>query len=161
LYPAETVGAGKTVKSTRMLKLAAVPPDRLAKSGQPVAAQLPGGLKREIVMLAKKGQKPVHRHEDHKMTAAGATPSILLFGPPSAFDNVEHTYEYKTVTGVAFCPGPDTNPPAFRLCVGLPRVDESKLFPLQGCSDGEPGKSSTSPECAQSGPAGTIAGKAS
>jgi len=50
-------------------------------------------------------------------------------------------YEERSITGVAYCPGPDTNPPSFRLCVGVPRMNESKFFPLQGYTDIEPGKS--------------------
>jgi hypothetical protein len=44
---------------------------------------------------------------------------ILMFGPTSAFDDVGNRYEQRNITGVAYCPGPDTNPPSFRLCVGV------------------------------------------
>jgi hypothetical protein len=41
----------------------------------------------------------------------------------------------QAVNGVAFCRGPNINPPAPRLCVGLPRVDDENLFPLQGYTE--------------------------
>jgi len=66
---------------------------------------------------------------------------LLMLGPTSAFDDVGNRYEGRGITGVAYCHGPDSNPPSFRLCVGQPRMNESVFFPLQGYTDVEPGKS--------------------
>jgi hypothetical protein len=49
----------------------------------------------------------------------------------------------QAVTGVAYCPGPRTNRPSFRLCIGVPRVDDQYLFPMQGYTDIQPGESVT------------------
>jgi hypothetical protein len=69
---------------------------------------------------------------------------ILLFGEPSAFDDAGGHYSIvSAVTGVAYCPGPQTNPPSFRLCVGKPEVDKRYLFPLDGYTEIEPGQAAT------------------
>jgi hypothetical protein len=47
------------------------------------------------------------------------------------------------VTGAAYCSGPQTNPPSFRLCVGKPEVDNRYLFPLDGYTEIEPGQAAT------------------
>jgi len=66
---------------------------------------------------------------------------ILLFGEPSAFDDAGGHYSIITgVTGAAYCPGPQTNPPSFRLCVGKPRVDNQYFFSLDGYTEIEPGQ---------------------
>jgi hypothetical protein len=36
-----------------------------------------------------------------------------------------------------------TSPPTFRLCVGIPRVDNQYFFPMQGYTDIQPGQSVT------------------
>jgi hypothetical protein len=69
---------------------------------------------------------------------------ILLFGEPSAFDDAGGRWNIvQAVTGVAYCPGPITSPPTFRLCVGVPRVDAQYFFPMQGYTDIQPGGSVT------------------
>jgi hypothetical protein len=69
---------------------------------------------------------------------------ILLFGEPSAFDDAGGHYGIiSEVAGAAYCPGPQTNPPSFRLCVGKPRVDNQYLFPLDGYTEIEPGQAAT------------------
>jgi hypothetical protein len=69
---------------------------------------------------------------------------MLLFGEPSAFDDAGGHYGIiGEVAGVAYCPGPQTNPPSFRLCVGKPRVDSQYLFPLDGYTEIEPGQAAT------------------
>jgi hypothetical protein len=69
---------------------------------------------------------------------------ILLFGEPSAFDDAGGHYSIvSAVTGVAYCRGPQTNAPVFRLCVGKPEVDNRYLFPLDGYTEIEPGQAAT------------------
>ena len=106
-----------------------------------ILSQLPGGLKGEIIMLAKKNGTVSIAVKITNEAGSRGDAHILIFGPTSAFDDVGNRYEQRNITGVAYCPGPDTNPPSFRLCVGVPRMDESKFFPLQGYTDIEPGKS--------------------
>lgn len=68
---------------------------------------------------------------------------LLLFGEPSAIDDAGgHFSIVSSVTGAAYCPGPQSSPPTFRLCVGVPRVDDH-LFPMQGYTEIGPGNSIT------------------
>ncbi len=70
--------------------------------------------------------------------------SLLLFGSLSAVDNAGGRFDVvRSVAGVAYCPGPQTNPPSTRLCVGIPRVEDQYLFPLRGYSEIDPGKAIT------------------
>ncbi|MDP9128349.1 MAG: hypothetical protein M3N08_08850 [Pseudomonadota bacterium] len=69
---------------------------------------------------------------------------IPLYGEPSAFDDAGGRWNIvQAVTGVAYCPGPITSPPTFRLCVGVPHVDAQYFFPMQGYTDIQPGQSVT------------------
>jgi hypothetical protein len=106
-----------------------------------ILSQFPGGLKGEIIMLAKNKNFLSIAVKITNEAGSRGDAHILMFGPTSAFDDVGNHYEQRNITDVAYCPGPDTNPPSFRLCVGVPRVDESKFFPLQSYTDIEPGKS--------------------
>src|SRR5580698_9064192 len=103
------------------------------------AVDLAGGLKAEVVSMGRtRGTLTlaVRISNDSKDTAF-----ILLFGEPSAFDDAGEQFStVNAVTGAAYCPGPHTTPPTFRLCVGLPRVTDT-LFPLQNYTGIEPGKS--------------------
>jgi hypothetical protein len=103
--------------------------------------ELAGGLKAEVVSMSRMHDTltlAVRISNDSKDSA-----SILLFGEPSAFDDAGEQFSIvNAVTGAAYCPGPHTNPPTFRLCVGLPRVTDN-LFPLQNYTGIEPGKSVT------------------
>jgi hypothetical protein len=55
---------------------------------------------------------------------------LLLFGEPSAIDDAGGNWNTVfSVTGAAYCPGPQSNPPSYRLCMGAPRVD-GHSFPL-------------------------------
>jgi hypothetical protein len=93
------------------------------------AVELAGGLKAEVVSMAR-----IHG----TLTVAVRIPnggkdnaSILLFGKPAAFDDADEEFgTVNEVAGVAYCLGPESKPPTFRLCVGLPRVTDS-LFPLE------------------------------
>lgn len=107
-----------------------------------ILSQLPGGLKGEIIMLAKKNGAVSIAVKITNEAGSRGDAHILMFGTPSVFDDAGNRYtEQQNITGVAWCPGPDSNPPTFRLCVGLPRINESVFFPLQGYADIEPGKS--------------------
>jgi hypothetical protein len=68
---------------------------------------------------------------------------LLLFGEPSAIDDAGGNWSIVfSVTGAAYCPGPQTNPPSYRRCVGIPRVD-NYLFPLNGYTEIAPENSIT------------------
>jgi hypothetical protein len=104
--------------------------------------RLSGGLKGEVIQMGREGRvltlamKITNESKD-------ADAFILLFGEPSAFDDAGGRWNIvQAVTGVAYCPGPFTSPPTFRLCVGIPRVTET-LFPMQGYTDIQPGQSVT------------------
>jgi hypothetical protein len=103
--------------------------------------ELAGGLKAEVVSMDRMHGTltlAVRISNNSKDSAF-----ILLFGEPSAFDDAGEQFSIvNAVTGAAYCPGPQTKPPTFRLCVGLPRVTDS-LFPLQRYTGIEPGKSVT------------------
>ena len=45
------------------------------------------------------------------------------------------------MSGVAFCEGPHEVPPRARTCIGLPKVEPQFLFPMQGYTEIDPGKS--------------------
>jgi hypothetical protein len=92
-------------------------------------SQLPGGLKGEITMLAKnKGILSIAV----KITNEGGSRGdamVLMFGPTSVFDEAGNRYEQRSITGVAYCPGPDTNPPSFRRATPiLSRVNRSRFI---------------------------------
>jgi hypothetical protein len=101
-----------------------------------------GLLKGEIIQMGREGRSlslALKITNDSK----DADAFILLFGEPSAFDDAGGRWNIvQAVTGVAYCPGPFTSPPTFRLCVGIPRVTET-LFPMQGYTDIQPGQSVT------------------
>jgi hypothetical protein len=108
-------------------------------AAQAPTVDLNGGLQARIISLGRDrgvlsvGVKITNPGKDYAF--------ILLFGEPSAFDDAGGRFGIvHAVTGVAYCPGPGTNPPTTRLCVGLPRVDNN-LFPLQGYTVIDPGKS--------------------
>jgi hypothetical protein len=111
-----------------------------AAAAQGPKVQLSGDLQGQIVALSNLrgalnvGVKITNAGKDHAF--------VLLFSEPSEFDDAGGPGQIYSVTGVAYCPGPQSNPPSDRLCVGLPRVD-GHLFPLQGYTDIEPGKSVT------------------
>lgn len=68
---------------------------------------------------------------------------LLLFGEPSAIDDAGgHWSIVSSVTGAAYCPGPQSNPPTYRRCVG-PRLDDVNLFPLNTYTEIGPGNSIT------------------
>jgi hypothetical protein len=109
-------------------------------AAQAPTVELNGGLQARIISLGRDrgtlsvGVKITNTGKDYAF--------ILLFGEPSAFDDAGGRFGIvHAVTGVAYCPGPQTNPPSTRLCVGLPRVDDHNLFPLHGYTEIDPGKS--------------------
>jgi hypothetical protein len=57
-------------------------------------------------------------------------------------DDAGNQYEMKTLTGIAYCPGPQTVPPSFKLCVGVPRTDGNTFSP-RGYTRIDPGRSIT------------------
>jgi hypothetical protein len=112
-------------------------------SGTQISVRLASVLKGEVMEMARNGRaltvalKITNESKD-------AHAFILLFGVPSAFDNAGGRWpNILGVAGVAYCPGPQTYPPSFRLCVGIPRVDDQYLFPMQGYTDIPPGESAT------------------
>lgn len=110
-----------------------------AAACQSTTVELNGGLQAQIISMGRdRGSLTVAV----KITNTGKDHAfMLLFGEPSAFDDAGGRFSIvRGVTGVAYCPGPQTNPPSTRLCVGLPRVD-GNLFPLQGYTEIDPGKS--------------------
>jgi hypothetical protein len=102
-----------------------------------------GLLKGEVIQMGREGRvltlalKITNESKD-------ADAFILLFGEPSAFDDAGGRWNIvQSVVGVAYCPGPITSPPTFRLCVGVPRVDDQYFYPMQGYTDIQPGGSVT------------------
>ena len=104
--------------------------------------ELNGGMQGQLLSLGRQGYgltaavKIANKAQDHVF--------VLLFGAPSAVDDAGVRFDVmQAINGVAFCRGPAINPPSPRLCVGLPTVDDENLFPLQGYTEIEPGKSAT------------------
>ena len=112
-------------------------------SGTQVSVRVASVLKGQVMEMARNGRAlTVALIITNESKDAHAF--ILLFGIPSAFDNAGGRWaSVWAVTGIAYCPGPQTNPPSFRLCIGVPRVDDQYLFPMQGYTDIPPGESVT------------------
>ena len=78
-----------------------------------------------------------------KITNKGkSTAFLLLYGEPSMIDDAGGKFDIRSVTGVAYCPGPQSNPPSIRLCVGIPRTD-SNTFSPRGYTQIDPDRSIT------------------
>jgi hypothetical protein len=105
-----------------------------AVGDEPPTVELNGGMQGQLLSLGRRNYvltaavKITDKGQDHVL--------LLLFGAPSAVDDASVGFELpQAVNGVAFCRGPNINPRAPRLCVGLPKVDDENLFPLQGYTE--------------------------
>ena len=105
--------------------------------------ELNGGLEAQLLTLGRgKGSRPVLTAAVKITNKGQDNVFLLLFGPVSAVDDAGGRFDsVEDITGVAYCPGPQTNPPSTRRCVGIPQVDDQYLFSLQGYTQIEPGKS--------------------
>lgn len=111
-----------------------------AKTSVELAAHM---LKGEVVQMGRNGRVLTIAMKITNLSK-DAEAFVLVFGEPSAFDDAGGRWNIvQGVTGMAYCPGPFTSPPSFRLCVGLPQVDKQYFFPMRGYTDIEPGQSIT------------------
>ena len=99
-------------------------------------SQLPGGLKGEIILLAKNGnQLNIAVKITNESSRSDAF--ILLMGEPSTFDDAGGRYGKRAISGVAWCHG-DVN--SGRPCV---TSDDQRFFALERYTVIEKGKSIT------------------
>jgi len=102
------------------------------KPADNAVAQLNGGLEAQIVSAGLNTRDAIHPRVTIAMKLSNkgsSTAFVLLFGPMDLLDDSGVHYDLKTLTGIAYCPGPQTNPPSFRFCVGVPRVDANTFSP--------------------------------
>jgi hypothetical protein len=112
-------------------------------AGQTPAPKQRAALEAQIINLGRSGAVTTALAASFKITNnSDSYVYLLLFGLPSAIDDAGGNFGIYDVTGAAYCPGPQSNPPSFRLCVGIPRVDDH-LFPLHGYTEIGPTNSVT------------------
>jgi hypothetical protein len=108
---------------------------------------LNGGLQAQIISAGMNAKWPLHPSltMSIKITNTGKTTAfLLLYGLPSMIDDAGGQFDIKSVTGVAYCPGPQSNPPSIRRCVGIPPTEnDNSLFSPRGYTQIDPDRSIT------------------
>jgi hypothetical protein len=108
--------------------------------------ELNGGLQAQIMSIGMNTRNALHPTltMSIKITNTGkSTAFLLLFGEPSMIDDAGGLFEIRSVSGVAYCPGPQSNPPSTRLCVGIPRVVDGVVFSPHAYTQIDPDRSIT------------------
>ena len=116
------------------------------KPAENPTVDLNGGLQAQIITVGMNTRNALHPSltMSVKITNGGkSTAFLLLYGVPSLIDDAGGQFEIKSVTGVAFCPGPQSNPPSTQLCIGIPRVVDGVVFSPRGYTRIDPGRSIT------------------
>ena len=106
---------------------------------------LNGGLQAQIVSVGMNTKWPLHPTltMSIKISNKGkSTAFLLLYGEPSMIDDAGGKFDIRSVTGVAYCPGPQSNPQPSALCRRSACTDGNTFSP-RGYTQIDPDRSIT------------------
>ena len=95
-------------------------------------AELNGGMEAQIISSGLNTRDALHPSITMALKISNkgtSTAFVLLVGPPDLVDDSGSRYELRTVTGLAYCHGPYSNPPTTERCVGIPAMDGATFSP--------------------------------